>query len=326
MDVEEEENYNSKKLIQKQENLQLIRQKQDLVSCNNSFGMLLSSMESLFIKSKYKIEIKFAKYNYFDNRKWKTKEQIKAQLYTDLMGYKLSKMSYIQKYGKFDYPDYPPIDEIIQIVKKWKNIAEDSEEKKLCEEILNLISEKDKNPLSFYQNRIENSSGNNNSTDVIKQFELSNKIHDHLDKRDKKVKEQIEKNPNAKFGLEIGEEEPKEEKLSKSLNLDINEKEGNEIKNQEKTIIEKIRELIRLAKQLSQEKISEKDIKKSLENAEEIIKDYYKEYENIDFLFKGIHKNSTLKTLDEYILKCNNSKKKKIFEKIKRLLTKYDYI
>ena len=85
--------------------------------------MLLSSMESLFIKSGYKISVLLCHYNYFNDITWKTKEEIRAQLYTDLMAYKIQKLAYIQKYKKFDYPHYPPIDKIIEIIIKWKKIA-----------------------------------------------------------------------------------------------------------------------------------------------------------------------------------------------------------
>ena len=94
--------------------------------CNNSFGMPLSSMESLFIKTGYNITILFGHYNHFNDVTWKIKEQIRDQLYTDLMAYKNTKIAYSQKYGKFDFPD----EEIIKIIQKWKIIAKDKQEKK----------------------------------------------------------------------------------------------------------------------------------------------------------------------------------------------------
>ena len=53
--------------VQAQSNLQLLRQKEDFVSCNNTFGMLLSTMESFFIKSGYKLSVLFGNYNYFND-------------------------------------------------------------------------------------------------------------------------------------------------------------------------------------------------------------------------------------------------------------------
>ena len=335
----EEEDYNSYQpsQIQMQDKLQLLRQKQDMVSCNNCFGMLLSSMESLFIKNGYKIPMKFDHYNYFDNRKWKTKDQIKSQLYTDLMGYKLSKMAYVQKYGKFDYPDYPPIEKIIDIILKWKEITKDSEEKKLCEEILDLILDKNQKSLSYYQTRIEKSSNTSVKADPTKQLELSSKIHDKLDVRDEKVKEKLKKNPKAKFGLKMKEEEEEEEEeeenekdeLSKSMNCSSeNEVEiNNELKKQEKKITAKMKDLLNLSRKLSNDKIEAKDIKGSLENTEKIINDYYKANKDIKFLFKQIHRDNVVKEMDRYIsLFKSKQEKKKIFERIKKLLTKYDYL
>ena len=92
--------------VKAQSNLQLLRQKEDFVSCNNTFGMLLSTMESFFIKSGYKLSVLFGHYNYFNDVTWKSKQDIKNQLYTNLMAYKISKMAYVKNYGKFDYPDF----------------------------------------------------------------------------------------------------------------------------------------------------------------------------------------------------------------------------
>ena len=49
---------------QKQDYSQLQKKKQDQVHCNNSFGMLLSSMESFLIKSGYNISVLFGHYNH----------------------------------------------------------------------------------------------------------------------------------------------------------------------------------------------------------------------------------------------------------------------
>ena len=188
-----------------QSNLQLLRQKEDLVSCNNNFGMLLSTMESFFIKSGYKLSVLFGYYNYFNDVSWKSKQDIKNQLYTNLMAYKISKMAYVKKYGKFDYPDYPPIEKIIEIINQWKNLSKDQEEKKLCDEILELINDENQKPLSYYQNRIENTHSDSRA-DSIQQLQFSSQIHNIIDKRNEQIKNQLEQNPNARFGLNMGEQ------------------------------------------------------------------------------------------------------------------------
>ena len=190
---------------QEQSNLHLLRQKEDLVSCNNTFGMLLSTMESLFIKSGYKLSVLFGHYNYFNDVSWKSKQDIKNQLYTNLMAYKISKMAYVKKYGKFDYPDFPPIEKIIEIINQWKNLSKDPEEKKLCDEILDLINDANQKPLSYYQNRIENTHSDSRA-DPIQQLQFSSQIHNIIDKRNEQLKNQLEQNPNAKFGLNMGEQ------------------------------------------------------------------------------------------------------------------------
>ena len=47
--------------------------------------------------------------------------------------------------------------------------------------------------------------------DPIESVKLSNKIHNKIDKRNEEINKEIEKNPNAKFGLVIGEEPGKSE-------------------------------------------------------------------------------------------------------------------
>lgn len=84
--------------------------------------MPLFSMESLFIKIEYKIAVLFGHYNHFNDVMWKTKEKVREELYKDLLAYKIQKMAYVQKYGKFDFSDDPPIEKIIEIVKQWRNI------------------------------------------------------------------------------------------------------------------------------------------------------------------------------------------------------------
>ena len=194
----------SKIQTQKQDYTQLQKQKQDLVHCNNSFGMLLSTMESLFIKSGYKISVLFGHYNHFNDITWKTKEEIRAQLYTDLLAYKIQKLAYVQKYKKFDYPDYPPIEKIIDIILEWKEISKNKEEKSLCDEILDLIKDSNAKPISYYQARVE-STTSTSKCDPIEQVKMSNKIHNKIDKRNEQINKKIKENPDSKFGLKIGE-------------------------------------------------------------------------------------------------------------------------
>ena len=119
-------------------------------------------------------------------------------------------MAYTQKYHKFDFPDNPPIKEIIKMIEKWKKIAKNKDEQKLCDEILDLINDTNTKPISYYQNRVE-SCPNSSRADPIESVKLSNKIHNKIDKRNEEINKAIEKNPNAKFGLVIGEEPGKSE-------------------------------------------------------------------------------------------------------------------
>ena len=128
----------------------------------------------------------FGYYNHFNDISWKTKNEIKSQLYLDLLGYKIQKSAYFKKYKQVHQPDYPPISEISKIVKKWKKIAVKEEEKKLCDEIIDLIEDKNIKPISHYQQLIENTYTSSQS-DPIKSLTMANKIHDIMDKRDAQI-------------------------------------------------------------------------------------------------------------------------------------------
>ena len=312
---------------QKQDYTQLQKQKQDLVHCNNSFGMLLSSMESLFIKSGYKISVFFGYYNHFNDITWKTKEEIRAQLYTDLLAYKIQKMAYIKKYKKFDYPDYPPIKEIIKIIEKWKDIAKNKDEQILCDEILDLINDSNQKSINYYQTKVENESYFNKA-DIKKSLILSNKIHDKIDKRYEKINIQIEKEPESKFGLEIGKNPGISEFSDIYQNLDIDNN-SNEIKNFEKKIAKNVKEL--LEKCGIYYRYNNYDIVNELDslyqNLQKYFIEYYSRFKNLDFLCSYFKMDNEISLLEKY---ANNSKERerdinkyKIFIQIKNLFDKY---
>ena len=307
--------------IQKQDYSQLQKQKQDLVHCNNSFGMLLSSMESLFIKSGYKISILFGHYNHFNDISWKTKEEIRAQLYTDLLAYKIQKIAYTQKYHKFDYPDSPPISKIIDIISQWKKISKNKDEQKLCDEILDLISDSNQKPISYYQGRVE-ATTSISKCDAVEQVTLSNKIHDKIDKRNEEINKKIKDNPEAKFGLIIGEKPGKSEfsdikKGSKAIKKD------DKLIKKENIIEKNVTDLFKSVDKYFKDKNKyENEIKEKIDKSLENIEEYYKEKKDIDFLFTKIHKEETITNLKEQIKTFEESKK--LFKNIIKMLTKYD--
>ena len=268
------------------------------------------------------INIQFEHYNHFQNRNWKTKQQIKEQIYTDLMAYKISKMAYKQKYGKFDYPDYPPIDKIIDIVIQWKERANDPEEKQLSQEILDLILDENTKPISYYQSRIEKTGLTSSHVDATEQFQLANKIHDKIDKRNEEIKEKLQENPDAKFGLEIDEDEPNKD-FSQLPKLTNNQ--NNILSKEQKNIISKMNILMKSAKNLYKNKCTESEVKKNLSEAEKLLSDYYKKNSTIDFVYKHIHKDKALSDLSNYIKQCK-PKEKKLYKFIQNLLTKFEYL
>ena len=66
------------------------------------------------------------------------------------MAYKIQKLAYKQKYGKFDCLDFPPIQEVIAIVEQWKKMAKEKEE---SDEILDLINDKNERPILYILSR-----------------------------------------------------------------------------------------------------------------------------------------------------------------------------
>ena len=306
---------------QKQDYSQLQRKKQDQVHCNNSFGMLLSSMESFLIKSGYNISVLFGHYNHFNDISWKKKDEIRAQLYTDLMAYKIQKMAYTKKYHKFDFPDNPPIEEIIKMIEKWKKIAKNKDEQKLCDEILDLINDTNTKPISYYQNRVE-SCPNSSHADPIESVKLSNKIHNKIDKRNEEINKEIEKNPNAKFGLVIGEEPGKSE-FSKITKDPKKQTKDDKIKKKENKIVKKVEELIKSVDNYFKEKEDfEIELQEKTNKISQDLEEYYKENQNIDFIFTKIHKDQTIKKLNKQIKTFDNSIE--ILKNIKEMLIKYD--
>ena len=297
---------------QAQLNSQLVKQKQDFVSCNNTFGMLLSTMESFFIKSGYKLSVLFGNYNYFDNVSWKSKQDIKNQLYTNLMAYKMSKMAYIKKYGKFDYPDFPPIEKIIEIINQWKNLSKTPEETKLCDEILELINDGNQKPLSYYQNRIQNTHKSSHS-DPIQQFQFSNKIQNQIDKRDEGIMHQLEQNPNTQYGLTLGGQPGRGEFSNIAIPNTANNK-GKYQLNLEDEIIEQVYSLFNAFEAKAPQFEQHKKI------LGEKLDEYFKKYQNIDFVFQKFNIDEKLQQIES---QAKNRSVKQTIQNIKELFYKY---
>jgi hypothetical protein len=312
---------------QMQDYSQLQKQKQDLVHCNNSFGMLLSSMESLFIKSNYNISVLFGHYNHFNDISWKTRDQIKSQVYTDLMAYKIQKLAYKQKYGKFDYPDFPPIQEVIAIVEQWKKMAKEKEEKNLCDEILDLINDKNERPISYYQGRVQNTRSYNRA-DPVQSFQFSNKIHDQIDARNESINNDLYKDPNTKYGLEIGKKPGTSEFSSLRRSIDTIPKDQKQAKD-ENDIVAKVNDLIskyqEYMRSYSYLNINEgKECDKLLDNINSKITKYVAKYQNLDFLRDKIHVDNEIKRVKDFSKYLSHDPKKN--ELLNKLLSLFLYI
>ena len=306
---------------QAQLNSQLVKQKQDFVSCNNTFGILLSTMESFLIISGYKLSVLFGYYNYYDITSWKSKQDIKNQLYANLMAYKISKMAYVKKYGKFDYPDYPSIKKIIEIINQWKNLSNDPEEKKLCDEILELIKDENQKPLSYYQNRIENTHKSSRS-DPIQQFQFSQKIHNQIDKRDEEIKYQLEQNPNAQFGLTMGGQPGNGEFSNIEIPNSAECKDQYQL-NLEEEIIKQVHSLFNSLDIYFQTKNTPSQLEQHYKTLEELLDKYFNKYQNIDFVFQSNNLDEKFNQIKTYQNQTRDLSEKEMLKYINNLFDKY---
>lgn len=297
---------------------QLQQQKQDLVHCNNSFGMLLSSLESFFIKSGYKITVLFGYYNHFNDISWKSLEEIKSQLYIDLMLYKMQKEAFYKKYKEIYFPDYPPIKEIIQVIVQWKNNAKNKEERKLCDEVLDLINDKNAKSMSYYYEKIEKIKCPS-KVDPIKGFQMSNKIHNIMDKRDEKIFNELRKDPNTKFGLEIGKPIGNSEFSHLGNNIDITNTKSQEQLNFEEEIIIKLKSLFKIIKDYDNG--SSLNLGDLYENYSYIkIKFSENKDKDLEFIFRKIKIDHKIKRIDNLIKKEKNQEYLKAFTSVRELL------
>jgi hypothetical protein len=231
----------------------------------------------------------FGYYNHFNDISWKTKNEIKSQLYLDLLGYKIQKSAYFKKYKQVHQPDYPPISEISKIVKKWKKIAVKEEEKKLCDEIIDLIEDKNIKPISYYQQLIENTNTSSQS-DPIKSLTMANKIHDIMDKRDAKINNEIQRNPDAKFGLEIGRQPGTSEFSNLPKNMDIINKDPKQ-KIMEDNIINQMNIILKILENYyNNGRLESNSLIKNIKNSEIIIEEYFVKYKNIIFIFQKFNR------------------------------------
>ena len=312
--------HKNKKQIQTLDYAQLQQQKQDIVHCNNSFGMLLSSMESYLIKSKYNISVLFGYYNHFNDISWKTKEEIKSQLYVDLMGYKMQKSAYFKKYHEAYQPDFPPISEICKIIKKWKELAGKKEEKKLCDEILDLINDTNEKNLSYYEKIVEDIDSSSSQTDPIKSLQMSNQIHNIMDKRDEEIRNKLEKNQNAKFGLEIGKQSGNSEFSNLQKDIDIKNKDQKQ-KLFEDKISNQMQIILGIIKNVSKSiNLDDNNLDSNIKKADELIEEYYTKYQNSKFLFENFNIKDIINEINSIIQNYTVLENAKaFFEKIKNI-------
>lgn len=63
-------------------------------------------------------------------------------------------------------------------------------EQSLCDEILDLINDKNHKPISYYQGRVENVQSSSKAAPV-ESVKLSNQIHEKIDKINEKINEVI---------------------------------------------------------------------------------------------------------------------------------------
>ena len=282
-------------------------------------------MESLLIKSGHKIPVLFGHYNHFNDISWKTEEEIRTQLYTDLMAYKIQKKAYNQKYHKFDFPDYPPIEKIIQIIKDWKSITNNKQDQDLCDEILDLINDSNQKSIYFYQGRVESYSTSSHA-DPQQLFKLSNLIHDQIDKRNDEINKEIEVNPNTKFGLIIGENYGTSEFSHLKTNIDMKNKDPN-INSLENEIVKNVKELFEKIEKYYSDSNNHNlynELENSYNNVRNYLEVYYNIVGNIKFLNSYFKMKEKMEKINDYILiTVDQIEKNELFKSINKMFEYY---
>lgn len=301
--------------------LQKQSQAQDKVHCNSSFGMLLSSMESLFIKSNYNIPSLFGHYDHFNDISNKSKEQIMSQINVDLMAYKIPKMAFSQKYRKEYVPDYPPISKIIEIVENWSQMAKKKTEKHLCKEILDLIKNENEKPLSYYQNNVHNSNSFSRA-DPTKALKMSSQIHDRIDRRNQEINKRVEENPNAKFGIEIGGQPGNSEFSHLNPNLDYRNVPNDAGK---KKVVDCVVKLFEKVTDCQNNKINVDELHSFYKQVENVLNEYYSKNRNLNVLFEEIKLVNYLDLLRQYSNSFfGDSRKIMIYNNIENMFTNFN--
>jgi hypothetical protein len=176
-------------------------------------------------------------------------------------------------------------------------MVKEPREKKICEEILDLISEKDNNPLSNYQNKIENTKSYYHA-DPIEQFNLSIRIHDKIDRKNKKIKSDFELNPYTSFGLHMGESQGSSEfshiQIKKSFeNID------NKKKKMQDEIEQNIDKLFNSIFNIRNGKDNKSLIEYYLKIVKDKLENYYNKYDNFDFIYNSLNINENYRKIKE---------------------------
>ena len=127
---------------------------------------------------------------------------------------------------------------------------------------------------------------------------MANKIHDIMDKRDAQISNEIQKNPNAKFGLEIGKQPGTSEFSNLPKNLDIINNDPAQ-KIMEDNIVNQINIIVKILEKYYNNNILESNsLLKNIQGAEKSIDEYYIKYKNLNFIFQNFNIDSILKSLN----------------------------
>ena len=242
------------------------------------------------------------------------------------MAYKIQKVAYVQKYGKFDFPDEPPIEKIIEIVKQWRSISNNKQEQSLCDEILDLINDKNQKPISYYQGRVENVQSFSQA-DPVKSLQMSNLIHDQIDIRNKGIKNDVERNPNIKYGLKMNMQPGSSEfsHIKSKSNIDIQHS------NQTNVLLKQeiINNLLDLFKSVGNyfyypQYSTYEDLEIQCKRAQYNLEKYSNNVQNdFSFVYSYIKIEDEIKKLYSYIEQSKYDKKYDVLKKVKTLLDKY---
>lgn len=207
-------NYNSIQTLtqtqtQTQASKQRLMQLESQTYSNSTMANMISTAELYALSANCQNEQLYKKFDKFDNLKRKTKKDLKGELILQIECFKISFLSYVKKYKKYDYPDDYDEEKTLEELKMIKNKI-NKEDKKFYEAIINLLKGNTKIP-SFDKelDELEEDDNDSGKKDPRLQIKTDIPIIRHLNGIKKNLKKNYLNDP-MNYRVRLNLEQPKE--------------------------------------------------------------------------------------------------------------------